>query len=275
MNKVLAILLFCATALLSTAQQFQVSLKPAYNAFVSGEAVVVQLELLNAGRDLVKVDPEGGRDMFVVEISYGERYNELKPITSAPFCKPFELKPGTKFTSKLEIDKWYPLLKSGQYFVQLVFIHNDIRYESSKKSFDIVTGLPVKEGIQMFVSDAKLKRIFNLVHWERNRSERLFLTIKDEPTGAIWDTIDLGTFLKTSDPKLDIDSNGEVTVVHRATQDAFFWTVLWSLPGSVEVAERNRLLDPEVSASQRVRALYGEGVEEGPGIDEKPWWKFW
>ncbi|MDA3923605.1 MAG: hypothetical protein PF904_02775 [Kiritimatiellae bacterium] len=275
MRKFFGLLIFCAFTQSSMAQDYKVYLEPAYNAFVSGEAVVVQLDLLNAGRDLVKVDPAKGGDQFVVEISYGQRYNELKPITTAPFCKSFELKPGNKFTSKLEIDKWYPLLKCGQYFIQLVFVHNGVRYESNKKSFDVVSGLPIKEGVQMFIRDQELKRVFKLVHWERNRAERLFLKIKDEPSGAVWDTIDLGTFLKTSDPKLDIDEKGEVKVVHRATQDAFFWTVLWSLPRSVEVAERNRLLDPEVSAAQRVRSLYGEDVEDGPGAEEKHWWKFW
>ena len=275
MKKFIYLFIFCVATLISMAQQFQVSLNPAYNAFVSGEAVVIQLELLNAGRDLVKVAAGKGCDKFIVEISYGERYNELNPITTAPFCKSFELKPGKKFTTKLEIDKWFSLLKKGKYFAQLVFIHDGMRYESIKKSFDVVAGMPVKEGVQMFVSNQNLKRIFKLVHWDRNRSERLFLKIEDEPTGAIWDTIDLGQYLKTSDPKLDIASNGEVTVVHRATQDAFFWTVLWSLPRSVEIAERNRLLDPEVSASQRVRSLYGEGVEDGPVNSQKAWWKFW
>jgi len=275
MTKVSWILLFCMAALVSTAQQFQVTLQPAYSVFVSGEPIVVQLELLNAGRDLVKVDALEGSEKFLVEITGGQQHDPLPTLTDAPFCRPFELKPGDKFTTKLEIDKWYPMLKPGQYFAQLIFVHDDVRYASSKKSFDVVNGMPVKEGIQMFVSDQKLKRVFKLVHWDRNRSQRLFLKIEDEPTGVVWDTIDLGQFLKTSDPKLDIASNGEVTVVHRATQDAFFWTVLWSLPRSVEIADRNRLLDPEVSAAQRVRALYGEGVEEGPAEGEKSWWKFW
>ncbi len=275
MNKVFGVLLFCVAVQLSTAQQFQVTLQPAYSVFVSGEPIVIQLELLNAGRDLILVDGLEGSEKFLVEISGGQQANELTPLTDAPFCKPFELKPGAKFTTKLEIDKWYPMLKPGQYFAQLIFVHDNVRYASSKKSLDVVTGMPVKEGFQMFVTDQKLKRVFKLVHWDRNRAQRLFLKIEDEPTGVVWDTIDLGQFLKTSDPKLDIASNGEVSVVHRATQDTFFWTVLWSLPRSVEIAERNRLLDPEVSAAQRVRALYGEGVEEGPEEGEKSWWKFW
>ncbi|MDD2597621.1 MAG: hypothetical protein PHO37_00140 [Kiritimatiellae bacterium] len=275
MVKLLAIFISGAAVLTSAAAQFKMALTPAYSVFVSGESVVVQLELQNDGRDTIKVNPVDGTDKFVVEITHGARYNELQLLTDAPFCKPFELKPGATFTTKLEIDKWYPITKQGQYFAQLIFVHDNVRYESSKKSFDVVTGMPIKEGIQMFVSDQRLKRVFKLVHWDRNRSERLFLKIEDEPTGIIWDTIDLGQYLKASDPKLDIALNGEVTVVHRATQDAFFWTVLWSLPNSVEVADRNRLLDPEVSASQRVRALYGEGVEETGGEGKKSWWKFW
>jgi len=39
--------------------------------------------------------------------------------------------------------------------------------------------------------------------------------------------------------------------------------------------ERNNLLDPEISASQRVRAIYGDMADGAPAKQEKPWWKFW
>jgi len=276
MKKYLYICAVNLIVLTLAAQEFQLGFEPAYTSYVSGEPVVVKMELLNTGRELVQVAPGAGSDLLMVEVSLNDRYSNLPLLTTAPFCKSFTLKPGRKFSTKIELDKWFSLLKNGKYFAKLIFVHGGNRYESVKKSFDVVSGMPVKEGVQMFVSDDKLKRVFKLVHWPRSRSERLFLRIKDEPTGSVWDTIDLGQFLKTSDPKLDIASNGEVTVVHRATQDVFFWTVLWSLPRTLEIAERNQLLDPEVSASQRVRTLYGDTVEDGPVNPEaKPWWKFW
>lgn len=267
----LSLLSLCSIA----AEDYQLSLKLAYSSFVKGEPVVVQMEVVNVGRSLVQTGP--GKDRFFVEVSFENRYNELTPVTKAPFARPFRLEPGKKHVSKIELDKWFSLFKEGKYYAQLVLVAGDNRYESVKKTFDIVPGVPVKEGVQMFVSRQKLKRIFKVVHWDRNRVARLFLRIEDEPAGVVWDTIDLGPHLKSSDPKLDIAADGEVTIVHRATQDAFHRTVLWSLPDSLEIAERDSLLDPEVSASQRVRALYGESVEEGPvNPDTKSsWWKFW
>lgn len=269
------VLLSFLALLSSAAEDYQLSLKLAYNAFVKGEPVVVQMRIMNLGRSLFQSGTS--RDRVFVEVTSENRYNELTPVTTAPFIKNFELKPGDQHLSKIELDKWFTLLKEGKYFAQLVLVSGESRYASVKKSFDVVPGIPVKKGVQMFVNHQKLKRVFTVVRWNRNRVERLFLRVEDEPEGAVWDTIDLGAHLKSSDPKLDIAANGEVTVVHRATQDAFHRTVLWSLPDSLEIAERDSLLDPEVSASQRVRSLYGESVEEGAVNPEskREWWKFW
>ncbi len=258
------------------AEDIKLVFKPAYTAFIRGESVVVQLEMVNVGRQRVQCGPGEGEGRFFVEMFYQERRNELKPMTAAPFSRPFTLNPGSRHVSKIQLDKWFNLLKEGKYLANLVYIHGETRYESGTKVFDVVPGIPLKEGVQMFVSDQNLRRVFRVVRWNRNQSERLFLRIEDQPSDAVWDTIDLGPHLKSSEPKLDISDGGEVTLVHRATQDAFHRTVVWSLPESVEIAERNMLLDPEVSASERVRALYGDTVDDGPGSQKsKSWWEFW
>ena len=257
------------------AQQVDVTLTLAYTVYVTGEPVLVQLEALNATRDQIDVGSAGAKDAVLVEISKGGRYNEVAPYNAAPLVSAFKLNPGQPFQKKIELDKWFPLVEAGQYIARLVIVHDGMRYESAKKSFDVVPGIPVKEAIQMFVKRQNQKRMFRLVHWNRNQTDRLFLRIEDEPGGKIWDSLDLGVLLRTAEPKIDISPEGEVTVVHRSTQDAFIRTVIWSLPESVEVAERNQLLDPEISASQRVRSLYGEMSEDGKKDVKKSWWKFW
>jgi len=267
------VLMFACTSL--AFEEIKVVLTPAYNVFVRGEAVVVQLELINTGRDLIDVSAPQSGSLFI-EVYYSDRLQQLKPMVDAPFTKPFQLNPGAKHISKIQLDKWFNLLKEGRYFAQLVLLHKGSRYESSRKLIDIVPGIPVLEGVQMFVGDQTLKRKFKVVRWNRSHMERVFLRIEDEPNEAVWDTIDLGEQLKGSDAKLDIAENGEVTVIHRTSQDAFHRAVIWSLPQSVEIAERNILLDPEVTASQRVRSLYGDMVEDGPvNPEDKKWWKFW
>ena len=257
------------------AQQIDVKMTLAYTVYVVGEPVLVQFEILNATRDLLEFGTAGSKDVLMVEITQGGQYNEVKPFRSDPFVGALQLKPGQSFQHKVELDKWFPLLQEGKYMVRLVVAHGGIRFESTKKSFDVVPGIPLSEGVQMFVKRQNLKRLFKLVYWPRNQTERLFLRIEDEPGSRMWDSIDLGIMLRGAPPKLDLSPEGEVTVIHRSTQDAYIRTVLWSLPDSVEVVERNSLVDPEISASQRVKALYGEMSDGKEATPKKSWWKFW
>lgn len=273
-NGVLAMIGAALAVWSAGAQQMDISMTLAYSAFVVGEPVLVQLEALNATRDLIDIGGKDSKDALFVEITKGGQYNELTSFNPAPMVGALVLKPGQSFQRKVELDKWFPVVEEGKYVVRLVLVHGGARYESALKSFDVVPGIPLKDGSQMFVNRKSLRRVFKLVYWNRNQVDRLFLRSADEPDGKLWDTLDLGLLLQQSAPKLDISPEGEVTVVHRSTQDAFIRTVLWSLPDSLEVVERNNLLDPEISASQRVRALYGEMADEGKP-EKKPWWKFW
>ncbi|MDD4101208.1 MAG: hypothetical protein PHU80_01075 [Kiritimatiellae bacterium] len=270
-NLLLALVLFAG---ISAGQQVNVGLTLAYNVYVVGEPVLVQIEALNATRDLIEVGKPESPNHVLIEITKDGQYNAVKSFNDAPVAGVFELEPSQSLHRKVELDKWFSLLQEGKYVVRAVIVHAGMRYESSKKSFDIVPGIPLGEGVQMFVGRPDLRRNFRLVYWHRNQVDRLFIRIEDSPGARIWDTIDLGSMMRGMPPRLDISPEGEVTVVHRSTQDAFARTLLWSLPDVVEVIERNSLLDPEISATQRVKSLYGEMADEEPK-EKKSWWKFW
>jgi hypothetical protein len=256
------------------AQQIDVKLTLAYTAFVVGEPVVIQFDLLNATREPITIGTPDASSSLLVEITKGGQYDELHPVSAEPFIKTLQLKPGQNYQHKLALDKWFPVEQEGKYVLRVVVVNRGTRYESAKKSFDVVPGMPIGGGIQMFVKNANLQRQFKLVYWHRNQEDRLFLRIEDDAGRRIWDSIDLGMLMRATPPKLDISPEGEVTVIHRATQDAFLRTVVWSLPDSVEIVERNSLVDPEISASQRVNALYGDTAGEKEE-KTKSWWKFW
>jgi hypothetical protein len=266
-----AVLVACS----AEAQQVEMTLTLAYNAFIVGEPVLVQLEALNTTRDLLDIGGADSKDALIVELSRGGQYNDITPFNNDSIIGKFQLKPGQVFQQKVELDKFFPVVEEGKYIVRFVIVHDGLRYESVKKSFDVVPGIPVKDAVQMFVKRQNQKRLFKLVFWHRNQTDRLFLRIEDDPSGKVWDSLDLGTLLRSSEAKIDISPEGEVTVVHRSTQDAFIRTVLWSLPDTVEVVERNNLIDPEISAQQRVKSLYGEMVDDGAAKEKKAWWKFW
>lgn len=259
---------------LGLAQDINLSLTLAYNVFVVGEPALMQIEAINATPYLIEVGAEDAKEQLLVEINRDGQYNAVESFNNKPIAGKFALQPGQVFTHVVALDKWFPLLESGKYMVRVIVVHQGTRYESSTRSFDVVPGMPVMEGVQMFVNHPDLRRKFKLVYWHRNQYDRLFLRMEEMPGEKTWDTVDLGDFMRIHPPKLDISPEGEVTVVHRANQDAFVRTLVWSLPEVVEVIERNSLLDPEISASQRVKSLYGEMADEKKDT-KKSWWQIW
>jgi len=275
MKKHLA-LIIALTAVASQvfAQGVEVSLTLAYTVFITGEPVLIQVDVIN---NLIR-DPldigDDAKDKFLIEVCKDNRNNELPHDESKPFIKPVTLAPGSKLTHRMEADKWFDLADNGKYLIRAVMVHNGNRYESTMKSFDIVPGTPLKEGVQMFANKKNFQRNFKLVHWTRNQARHLFLRIEDAPDGVVWDTINLGEFSRAEEPRLDIAPGGEVTTFHRANADNFLRTVIWSLPDSVEIDERNVLLDPDVSPAQRMRAHYGNLPDQTEN-KKSSWWKFW
>lgn len=262
------------------AQEADVKLTLAYNVYVVGEPVLVQIECFNKTRDRIEIGPEHpGTAMFMEIKSSGSRYGDLESFNDTPMVKELNLSPGRTFRRKVELDKWFPLTEEGRYIAQFVMVHGGIRHISAKRSFDVVPGIAVKEGVQMFVDRANTRRHFRLVYWHRNQVDRLFLRAVDEPSGRIWDTVDLGNYLRLESPRFDISPDGEITVVQKVSQMGFIRTVLWSLPESLEVAERDNMLDPDVSASQRIKSLYEDSEQDREAEErergKRSWWKLW
>jgi len=268
-------LMACSILLASAAfsQQIDIRMTLTHNVFIIGEPVVIEVVFANLTRNPFTLGADS-LDKVLIEISRDSQYDELESKNDQPFFKNTVIASGQTFKQSIELDKWFALYETGKYMVRAVVVKDGMRYETNKKTFDIVPGIPLKEGIQMFVDKQHLQRKFHLVYWMRKDENRLFLRIEDSPTGQAWDTIDLGVLSKTGEPKLDISPKGEVTVIHRATQEAFIRTLIWSLPTSIEIAERNVLADPDVSSTQRVRSLY-EDMQKSEQKDTGPWWKFW
>jgi hypothetical protein len=269
--KLMASSLFIACA--SLAQQMDVRLVLSHSVFIVGEPVVVEMSFANNTREPFILGPKSN-DKILIEVTRESQYDELDAQNSSPMFPPMQVASGQTFQKNIEIDKWFALYDAGKYMIRAIVIKDGMRYETRKKTFDIVPGIPLKEGIQMFVSKQNLQRKFHLVYWMRNQVNRLFLRIEDSPTGQAWDTIDLGPLSKVTEPKLDISPKGEITIIHRSSQESFVRTVIWSMPSNIEIAERNSLADPDVSSTDRVRTLYEE-MQKEEKKDDSPWWKFW
>ena len=79
--------------------------------------------------------------------------------------------------------------------------------------------------------------------------------------------------MRITEPKISVMPNGEVVVLHRATQNQFMRSVFWSLPNALDFRKQESMVDPDVAGSERMRDLYMESGGVTPV--KKSWWKFW
>jgi hypothetical protein len=258
-------------------QGIEVSLKLATGVYIVGEPIKAELQVENRLTGDFCTRAPLGEDRLLLEVS-NSPHDQLTPLQDDPNIEPLTLIGGDTWKGMAAIEQRFPLRTPGRYFVVLVAIQNDRRYTSVRRSFDVVPGLELKSALQLFAKGDVRSRRFALVYWAREQQEILFLRMEDDPATRTWETIRLGPLLRTSDPRIDIAPDGTVTVMHRATQDAYLKTIIRSQPGSVEVTSQEQLLDPAASVRQHMQPFQKMAVERQQEANREKkgswWWPF-
>lgn len=268
--------LFAAALSARTAapSEINVVLKMDNGIYIMGERIRCVVTIENASADTLVVGHPGAKDALFVELFRASDHEQYDIITSKPFTAPFLIKSGEGQRLESFLGDHYAFATESRYHARAVLVHNNTRYESSLKSFDLVPGMRLATAMQMFASAPGLERHFEVVFASRANSEHAFLKVRDK--GIVnnrWPTTDLGTILRVSPPKISILPTGEVMVLHRSTQDEFIRSVFWSIPEAFVFHENERMLDPDVAGAERVKALYLESGDVETA--RKPWWKVW
>lgn len=270
----LACLFAVAAARAATAPEINVTLRMSADEYIEGEKIRAVVDLANGSPDTLIGGRDDAPDRLFLELFRASDSAAVDRNSYAPFTVPFVLKSSEGQKFEVFFDHHFPIASSTRYLARAVLVHEGSRYEGSLRSFDVVPGIRIGGALQMFANRPDLRREFELVYWNRDKLEHLFLKARDEgPEDRRWATADLGPILRVTQPKISIRPNGEVTVLHRTSQDEFVRSLFWSLPEAFEFQEHETLLDPEVAGAERVKALY----QESSGVEpvKKAWWKFW
>ena len=266
--------LFLSAAAFAVPPQSEISVKlvPERREYVVGERLRAVVDIANSSADSIDVGKPGSADILRIEVFRAKDMASRARIGNKPLVAPFLLHSSEGQKLETFLGDHFALHDPVRYLARAVLVHGGARYESSLVSFDVVPGMAVGKAMQMFSGRPGLKRTFEIVYWMRGRREHLFLKASDEG-GRVWRTTDLGGLLRITEPKISVMRNGEVVVLHRATQDQFMRSVFWSLPDVLDFRGQEPMVDPDVAGSQRMRDLYMESGGVTPV--KKAWWKFW
>ena len=263
----------CAAAFAATQQsEISVKLVPDRREYVVGERIRAIVDIANSSAESIDVGKPGSADMFRIEVFRARDMASRERVGDKPLVAPFLLHSSEGQKLETFIGDHFSLHDPVRYLARAVLIHAGVRYESSLASFDVVPGMAAGRAMQMFSNRSGLKRTFEIVYWMRGQREHLFLKASDEG-GRVWRTTDLGGILRITEPKISVMRNGEVVVLHRATQNQFMRSVFWSLPDALDFRKQEPMVDPDVAGSERMRDLYMESGGVTPV--KKSWWKFW
>jgi len=260
--------------------EIAVKLKMDQNVFVFGERIRAVVSVDNTSLDSVDVGSRGSEDSFMLELYRASEHQSFPRVSSHPFVAPFTVHSSEGQRLEAVFSDHFAFSVATRYLARAVLIHKGVRYESAFKSFDVVPGMRAGGAMQMFANQNGLRREFELAHWGRDRMEHLFLKARDkkgEVDARRWNTVDLGPYMSVTAPKISIADSGEVTVLHRSSQDHFTRSVFWSLPEAFEFQTHSVMADPDVAGAERVKNVYREAgaATKGEGDEKKSWWKLW
>ncbi len=269
------LLLMAALAFTTRAatSEIDVNLRLSGGDFVSGERIRGVVDIANSSPERICVGKSGAKDRFFIEVFRANDMSQLTKVSVIPFVSAFSLESGEGIKLEVFLGDHYALREPRRYLAKPVLVHRGVRFEGAIRAFDIVEGVRLVHAMQMFSNRSGLQREFDLVYWNRNHAERLYLLARD--TGSSnreWTSQDLGPILRLEKPSISILPTGEVVILHRLNQDQFVRTEFWSLPENLELRGSEVVRDPETAGTARVREMYKEG-----GVQPKsnPWWKFW
>ncbi len=207
------------------AQMIAVDVQPRHGAYVVGEPVIVSLKIENHGARPVIIDDHeafsGNEVTFDIRLDPPDPLVPLAKLREGRIVEELHLERGESRTLTVDLSAWYPLLREGRYYLSAVLEFQERLYSSPKRVFDVVPGIPLAGVTELLPGTPPVERRFDLVYWARERGETAFLRITDQPGDIVWTTLNLGPVLRATTPRMSIDAEGILTIVHQATRDAF------------------------------------------------------
>ncbi len=234
------------------AQRVALDMRPLQSAYVVGEPVVVRIKIENLGTQPLVIDDHEAfrRNRIFFEINL-DPLVMLAPRREGRILEEMDLERDESFTGMIDLSAWYPLLREGRYYVNLVLLHNDLRYASERRMFDVVPGIELASAAAPLPGRPPSERDFRLVYWSRGEREIAFLRASDRPGGVVWTTLELGPIVRFAAPRLTVNADGSLTVIHQATRDAIVTSQIRSDAKGPALVDRKQTIDTTTTPLMR------------------------
>lgn len=208
--------------------QIQVELKFSRLQYIAYEPVIATLAITNlAGRDIDLRDAEG-QSWFGFEVtgSEGQSIGPLKMSTQTPL----KIEAGKKVTQKINITPLYQVQELGAYHVRAHVYFTDLGkyFYSQAKVIEVTDARPIWQQTVGVPGGAGPggARTYSLMTNRFPNHTSLYVRVADKETGVVYATYSLGRTLLYDDPKVQIDPENQLHVLHSAAPRSWSYSVI-------------------------------------------------
>jgi len=160
------------------------------------------------------------------------------PATGQPVLdKPIVMSSLDRITREINILPAYAIRKPGPYTVRLRIEWRGKWFLSSKMFLDVLPGLEIRKLVAGIPGLPNATRTYSLRTLSRDHGEHVFLRIDDENESHCYGVIDLGPIVRLYQPVLEMDSAGNIHILHQLGPRQFVYNAFTPYGYPVEHAQ--------------------------------------
>lgn len=221
-------LLLLGLCLPSARAEVKLLLKMEHAAFIEFESVNAFLKIFNDdGRPFELGSGSNGTAELTFQV--GRKRDEWHPKGApGPLLKDLVLEPGESRDVVIDLSRWYDVSSPGRYFVRAVLRRGKSYFYSPDAIVDVVHGIEVAKAVREVTGYSDVLRTYSLRFWRREQFDYLFLSVVETPGDTNKGVFQLGKLLRVEPPRIDVDRDGNVMVLHQTARDCFIRTLFKS-----------------------------------------------
>jgi len=209
---------------LSAVGQIGVVIECDNDKYIVGEAVMAKVVVENNVEVPLVFDKSYHNAELEVCVSRDRASARIPFVGSVD--REFVIMPNESAAELVDVGSLVDLNVSGSFQVKARVRYEGLLFTSQSKGIDIVRGVEIVSRKRSLSGYSLQLLTYSLRYISRNKSEYVFLVVKDENGTKSYGTIRLGPIVRVMQPTINFDDDGQVIIVHQSGRKRFTRSVI-------------------------------------------------
>lgn len=234
----LAICLLTAGFSFSARADVKISLKLEFESYLQYERIMAVVTIYNDAESALSVKAFTNTASGLRFLIKKNKQEEVKKNNELPLLDGIELASGEKEEHLIDIAGSYNMGVVGNYEIVAELYTPEKSWRSERALVDIVPGLEIASLEKNVPGYPDRMRQYSLRYWARKGKEYLFLRVDEKENELVYGVFLLGPVIRVVAPKMEVDRQGNIVIVHQTASEKFARTLLKSEAFSIKFVDQ-------------------------------------